>query len=101
MLYTVSNTQNSVSSSVLGAISGASATKKGAIPTRYLRRINFDRPQLLAIDEILNAASEMKDSQDPCAQRALFESSSEQDHGSLKFLVEEYISFTCIGVIGV
>ena len=75
--------------------------KKGAIPTRYLRPTNFDRLQLAAINEILYAASKIKDSQDPCAPIALFESFGEQDLGGAKFLLEEYMSFIGIGEIDV
>ena len=77
----------------------ANTTKKWAIPTRYIRRTNFDRPQLLAINKILNAASEMNDSQDPSAPIALFESFGDEDPGGAKFLLEECMSFIGIGGI--
>ena len=79
----------------------ANATKKGAIPTRYLRRTNFDRPQLLAINEILNSASEMKDSQDARAPIALSKIFGDERPGGAKFLPAEYMSFLCIGRIDV
>ena len=43
----------------------------------------------------------MKNIQDPCAPIALFESFGEEDHGGAKFLLEEYMSFLCIGRISV
>ena len=73
--------------------------KKSAIPTRYLRRTNSDRPQLSAINEIINYASEMKESQIRAHRLHYLNVRGEEDPWGAKFLLEEYMSFLGIGRI--